>query len=124
GTGSHDQDIVVGIGINDIGGAPAFVAPADGTCLVITTVEPVVTGSPAAGALVAEVSGSISVNGAPFAWDGENTLVALGSGGAWLPPVTVTSIYSVTAGQTIRFGALWSPAGDLAGHIYVRQGYT
>jgi hypothetical protein len=120
------QEIVLGIGTNDIPGAPAFVAPANERCLVTTTGQVQITsGIPApAGHEVAQLSSAISVNGAPYVADGDLQIMvpSTGTQGAQ-PPATFTSEFSVSAGQTIRFAASDLPIASNTAFLVVRQGY-
>ncbi len=45
-------------------------------------------------------------------------------GGVETPVVTVTSLFSVTRGETIRFGAWYNPSPSFLETVRVRQGYT
>jgi hypothetical protein len=63
----------------------SFVAAADGSCLVTTSVAPFLTTLPAppAGQTVALVGGGVSVNGAPYVTDNTGGLWSTGVGGAY-----------------------------------------
>jgi hypothetical protein len=125
GYGFQHQYVVEGIGENDVPGAPSFVAPANASCVVTTTVQQE-GNNLATGAPIAEVVGSISANGAPYVDDGAGGIDLTSNGvNGEQSPVTVTSVFSVTAGETVQFGASYHPWQVETGMpvLRVRQGY-
>jgi hypothetical protein len=126
GAGWNSQGVVIGIGANDIPGAPSFVASANESCLVTTTVEPNFHDGtpPPSGQSMGTVTGAISVNGAPYVHDDTGPVYPSGGGAlGFQPAITVTSVFAVTAGDTIRFGAQYYPQYSNTQGIDVRQGY-
>ena len=122
---STSQTIVGGV-VNWIPISASFVAAADGSCLVTTSVAPFLTTLPAppAGQTVAGIGGGVSVNGAPFVTDNTSGLWSTGVGGAYTAPVTVTSYFTIAAGQTYQFGAWYNPHATNGQLATAKQGYV
>jgi hypothetical protein len=99
-----------------------FVAEATTTCLMISSVQPALTGALPAGTELASVRNAVSRNG-EFTNDGIGGLMAVSGGGVGLQPVvTRASVVTIGAGETVKFGvSVTQPGGAAPGTQVVLQ---